>query len=811
MNENKQAERTEFRDIVFLILPYWRRILIFLIFSILVAYLYSSFSTKIYSVSAKLLIKKERPLLDISSIQPTDIYNNSNDVNNEIEVIHSTELIEKTLERLDLGIAYYQRTAFSLRELYKDTPFVIETEDDKAYPFDCIFNITFKDTIKYILEATIDQNKLLVYGSQNLAGVASKLKIRLEGELGKPLNLGFSTLLIKSNSAFNYDKNWHTRKYSFSFISKENLIKQYSNLILTPVRSSTVLRVSVRGTNADKIVDFLNTFCRVYLERSVEKKLRASENTIMFIEGQLDEISDSLKFSEDKLQIYRSAHKVMDMDYQSQQVFNNLQNIQNQKAELIVRYKYFLYLKDYLDKNNDGKGFIAPSTIGINDPVLNSLLTDLVNILGDRAEVSQNIKKDNPYITSYNVKIEGLKKTLYENIRNSIDATNISLKELEGRINDLSEKASKLPKTQRDLFRYERVFKLNDALYTYLLTKRSEIQISKAALIPDNEVIEKASRRTSMLVFPRLKYNLLWGIVIGLLAPIIIILVFSHFDDRVKNLNEIERISGYPILGNIVKNKLPVGKYIPVVQEPKSLIAESFRSVKANLQYVCKLNERPIILISSALMDEGKSFISLNLAAIMANNGLKTALLCFDLRKKMRNIPLDLDNSMGLSNYLSSNCKLEDIINKTAIDNLDILLPGPVPPNPNELISSETTSGLLKTLKQAYDVVILDTPPVGMVADALLLMNYTDVNLFVIRHNQSRKGLLKNVFSNLNSRSIKHINVVINDIPVKRATYGYGNYGYGYNYNYGYGYGYYHEEKRPFYIKWLKFLNRKKE
>jgi capsular exopolysaccharide synthesis family protein len=541
----------------------------------------------------------------------------------------------------------------------------------------------------------------------------------------------------------------------------------------------------------------------VYLEKTVEKKLITSNNTIRFIENQLVDITDSLQFSEKQLQEFQSSQKVMNVDFHAQQVFSGLEALQNKKAELLIKLKYYEYLKNYLSTNSSGKDLVAPASMGIDEPMLNNLLAELVKDLGERAEMSLNIKKDNPYIASQDQKIASLRKTLTGNISNIINTTTMSIKETDERINTLSEQAGKLPKTQRQLFGYERKFKLNDALYTYLLTKLNEIQITKAALMPDNEVLDEASYRNSIKVSPKSKNAFLLAIFLGLGFPILLIYLFEYISDKIRDLNEIEKLSGFHSLGFVLRSNLNTNSV--VFDFPNSLVAESFRSIRTNLQFVASINKRHTILVTSSTMDEGKSFISLNIAESMALNKKKTILVSFDLRKQLRQTILDLSNEIGLSNYLSGNEKLEDVILKTKNEYFDVILPGPVPPNPTELIASEETTLLFKTLKETYDYIIIDTPPIGMVSDALLLLSHSDVNIYTVRHNTTSRRQLEQLSSSLRKKEVKNFNVIVNDIYIPQKRYG--HYGFSYGYNYGYGYGYYHQPEKK--LPWAeRIINR---
>ncbi|MFC2152234.1 polysaccharide biosynthesis tyrosine autokinase, partial [Bacteroidota bacterium] len=511
----------------------------------------------------------------------------------------------------------------------------------------------------------------------------------------------------------------------------------------------------------------------------VEKNNLVAINTIEFINSQIYDIADSLKGAEKRLEKYRSTQKVMNIDFQSQRVYENLEGLQNQKAELILRQKYYTYIQEYLTKNQDIQDLIAPSSMEINDALLNGLIIELTRLYAEKVDVMINTKKDNPYLESIKAKIENQKNTLKENILNSIDRAKISLNDINERIDRITDEVQSLPETQRKLFNYEREFQLHDALYTFLLKKKSEMQIAKASNFPENEIIDFPKLIRYSPVSPNKKTIYIIGLLLSLGLPIVIILVYDYFNDKIIDLSEVEKITDSPVLGNIIHNK---DKNPFVVHNiPNSLIAESFRSLRTNFQYVLGDIKSPVIMITSTMMEEGKSFVSINLASSFALYQKRVLLLSFDLRRPTVSKLFELNKKEGLSNYLSGICEIEDIIFKTDIPNLWLIATGPIPPNPSELIASSRTKTMFDYLKKEFDYIIIDTPPVGIVSDALLLERHVDRSVFIIRHNYSRKKMMAQLFSNLEKKNIKNINLIINDINQKKI---------GYNYNYGYGYGY---------------------
>jgi capsular exopolysaccharide synthesis family protein len=506
-------------------------------------------------------------------------------------------------------------------------------------------------------------------------------------------------------------------------------------------------------------------------------------------------ITDSLRYSEDRLQQFRSLQGVTNIDFQAQQTYQQMEGLQDQKAELMVKSKYYNYLREYLGKNNRVDNLIAPSSMDINDPLLNNLILELTRLYAERAEMSFNSVKNNPYLNSLEMKISDIKAKLIENIDNINKTGDISLREIDTRINAIETQINKLPRSQRELLVIERKFKLNDAIYTYLLTKRSEIQISKASNLPSNEMLDAASADDFVQVSPNTRMNYVIALLLGLFLPAALIYLKDFFRSSISGKQDIQSMTEVPIIGHIIHNAHH-SKQV-VFDFPTSLVAESFRSLRTNFQFFAQTDGRFTILITSMIKGEGKSFTSINLGTVFAQQNKKVVVVDFDLRKARLHHYLDINTNNGLSRYLSNNSGFDEIVFSCGVPSFDVIPSGPTPPNPSELISSEKTTDLFRELRSRYDIILIDSPPVGLVSDALQLIRYANVTLLVVRQQYTPKDLFASVISDLSKREIGSLNIVINDEKPGTDRYGYG---------YGYGYG---QEKETLSARFLKMLKGK--
>lgn len=780
--QNFEEESIDLKAYIFRLLRFWYIFPVTFVLGMIISFFYIKTSSPVYRVGTSILIKDEKSLMDPGAIIQSAVSPFSSmaeyKLRNEIEILSSYHLTERTIKELDFAVSYFEKDNYRVNELYHNSPFIIEFDSLHVQIAEVNINLQKLKNGEYHIWAESEECHTYLYYTDE--GQNDILNFELNDTI--PKNGIYNTqnfkFKIKEINSLNSDVN-----YIFRFRTLSSLTEEYKAIQVEDVKYSSVVKLYYDGTNVDKANKFLSKLIDVYLNRGVEKKNTIAINTIGFIDSQIKMIGDSLRSAERQLENYRSSQQVMNIDFQSQQAYQNLENLQNQKAELILRQKYYTYLQEYLTDDKEFQDIIAPSSMGVDDPLLNNLIIELTRLYSEKVDIMVNSKKDNPYLESVKMKIENQKNTLLENIMNSIDRSKISLNDIDDRVDKITMQVQTLPETQRQLFTYEREFQLQDALYTFLLKKKSELQIAKASNFPENEIIDYPKLIKPDPISPNKKVILLIGMIIGLGLPVCCILLYDYFNDRIVDISDVERIIDKPILGNIIHSK--ENDPLVVHNSPNSIIAESFRSLRTNFQYVLGDISNPVIMVTSTMMQEGKSFVSLNLASSFALYNKKVVLLSFDLRRPSVSKLMNLYNEFGLSAYLSGNCKLDQIIFDTEIPNLSLIPTGPVPPNPSELIASAKTNILFEELKKQFDYIIIDTPPVGIVSDALLLEKYADKSVFIVRHNYSRKKMMSNLFSSLEKKNVNNINIVINDINVKNRSYSY-NYGYGYGYSYDY-------------------------
>jgi len=793
LNQNQQNESTI--DIKIFILKiianwYWFAFSIFVTISI--AYLINRYTDPVFKQSALVLIQDKDNTLSggvEGILEEQGILRGSKKkvVENEMAVINSYRMTYKTICELpDFDISYFGVGRIRTVEFYKSCPFVVILDTNRTNLKNYPVNIRLLSENEYFLEI------------EESSSVKKKMKF---GEWYNDSSFTFCINLtkpyIKSDPNYNYP-------YFFILNDRHELTNLYKGKLslATTDKKSTVIEISTQGLVPQKESDFINKLLDVYINSGLEEKNQIALNTIKFIDGQLNEISDSLQINENNLQDFRQNNNLIDITKEGEVLYTKIEKVQSDKAILTIRSKYFDYLKKYIDDKKDFTDVMAPSIAGIDDPMLIKLIADLSELSKQKSNYDYASNLKNPATEMISSQIESNRRALAENIRNLIQSNIISINEVDKRIADVESEVAKLPNTEKQLINIQRKYKLNDQIYTYLLTKRAESGIAKASNVPDNKIIDNCEVQNAIQVSPKTTLNFTIAILIGILIPLIIIIVVDFFNDRILDRHDIEAHTDIPIVASIGHNNKNVD--FVVFQKPKSSIAESFRTLRTNLQFLQldKTLKTQTIALTSTVSGEGKTFCTLNLASIFALSGKKTVIMGLDLRKPKLHKDFGVDNTIGISTYLIGKNTLDEIIIPTIQDNLCLVTSGPVPPNPAELIESDRMGQLIEELKSRFEIIIIDTPPVALVTDSLLISKYVDTNIYVIRQNYSSRTVIKFVNGLYHDKNYKSLGILINDVKIptyygNRPGYGYkyGAYGYGYRYGYGYGSGYYDDDE----------------
>ncbi len=799
-----EEEGIDLKKYLFRILYNWWWFALSLFVALTTAYLVNRYSTKIYQASCSVIAGNINPSGgDVESLVD-DLTKSRNRraktlIENEITILKSYKMARMALEQLEFGITYTKvgRRGIAELQMYQSSPFIL-VPDSFGY------NQRFFPVIITILSS-----------SRYRVTLDKPYKMTRELNFGEHFNIPVFNFKILPRTAESI-KNlpYYPQKFYVVMNDINGLANSYRAMlsISRNDEKGSILSLSLTGTNREQICDYLNKLSKVYITSNLDEKNAASSSAIRFIDEQLGEITRSLHVTGSRLQNFRSENRIINLSTEGNTLYKQMESLNTEKADHDIMNSYYAYIKGYIEAKKDTIEIMAPSLLGIQDELLNRLVADANKLITEKRNLKYNMNAGNPMLDNVNTRLENVRQDILENIENIIASNEISSKSLNDRIAGYEQEIKKLPFTERQLISIQRDYNLNDKIYTFLLKKRAEASITKASNISDNRLLDKALPDNAAMIRPKISANYLLALVTGGLLPLLVLILIEYFNTKIIDRKDIERLTSVPILGSVGHQ----GKTqdLPVFENPKSSLAESFRSLRANLQYFLKEENKKVISVSSAISGEGKTFCAANLAAILAMAGRKTLLVSLDLRKPKIHRLFKLNNTEGLSSYLAGISPLEKTIQPSNVQHLFVAVSGPVPPNPAELIGSARMTAFMNTMKQQYDYIIIDTPPVAIVTDALLLKELVDIHVFVVRHGYSDKQVLKLIEDLYTKRGITSMALFINDVQTK-GYYGYG-YRYSYGYGYGYGYGYEHDyygetkAKSKLLARLLKFLVRKK-
>jgi capsular exopolysaccharide synthesis family protein len=749
-----------------------------IVVSVLLAYAINFITVPTYKVSSSVLIREnsKQQVGKEGEYLNSSLFKMNQNFQNELYVLKSSPVIEQTIENLNLFVGYYVKDRFRYISAYKNTPFNVSMQKNHVQPLNVRFHISLLNKEYFEITAESDEVSFYNFETNRVVYRRNNWSFKKSGKFGDLIETEDLAFILEPDSTKKISGKG-TALYAFEFKDIPSMVTSYKSVFgFSAVdKLATVVEITFEDESLERGLDIVNELMRVSSMQNLSQKNHLATTTIDYIEKQLNEISVSLSETEDNLQSFRSSNQLLNITEQANGISAQYTNLQNQLAELVSRKKYYDYVAEYIAQNNTYSNMIVPASIGIPDPLLNSLMTELIAAQSQQSNLINNNQEKNPLVQKLAIQIDNTKKTISENISVSARTTSISIDEMNKRIAKIESEISRLPATQRQLGNIERKYKLNEAIYNYMLEKRAEAKITKASNLPDDEIIEPAKMVGYGPVSPRKKLNYMIAFVLGMVVPFSYLMIRSVLNNKVETQDDVERLTTVPVLGKILHNRYKTDNVMYIY--PKSNIAESYRALRTNLDFYVRGGQKKVIMVSSSMEGEGKSFVSLNIAMSYAQLGRKTILLDFDMRKKKILFEAKAEGRAGLSSYLINQANLRDIIIKSPHENLDYIPSGVLPPNPTELMSIDVTEKLIAQLKTDYDIIVLDTTPLAQVTDAYLLINLADVKVLVARYNYTIQKVFSLVMKDLIMKNVTHICIVLNDNRYNRDQYGYG-YGY---------------------------------
>lgn len=764
LNSNPEEEKYDFKRLFYLLRRQWKWVAFYSFLGLAVAYGYTKLQKSYYEVKTSILVPEKSNGLNMRDLFQGAIDAPKNNIYNQIEIIKSYYTISKALMNLNWRVSWYKKEMLLWNGIYKQEPFDIQEATNFINP---------KGIAIYITPTSGDNYKISVDGKVVNNNSLVDVKFESIGTYGQAFtNKYFNFTLLKKINTLEPPRG----KFYFIFNDLNDAILTYQKMVNAKVKDkkSDIIECSIIGEEPEKESEFLNELIKVYTEGKMDFQNEAQRRSLDFINTQLAGISDSLNTAGTKFTEFRSKNNIIDLGTEGTLVMNNLKEIETERAKSQMQLDYFQNLLNYLNNTSDLKQLVSPSVVGIEDASLNALVLKLGELYNRRQVISFSAKENNPTLIMIDKELNQTRNQLNENLRNLIDNATRNINSQKDRQAQISVQLNKLPQKEQQMVNIQRQFNLTNEIYTFLLQKRAETNISLASTIPDVQVIDIARPQTATEIgLGRMKI-LVIGLIIGFFLPLGYIFLINYLDDRIFTQLDIENNTKLPILGNILHSV--INSDLAVYENPKSNIAESYRVLRTNLQFMLTGSEGKIISVNSTNPGEGKSFTSINLAIILAMNNNKVIIIGADLRKPRLHKVFKLPNDNGLSTYLIGSDLYENIIFPTIVENLMFIPSGPIPPNPAELLSKPEMKYLLDRLRNNYDFIIIDNAPTALVTDGHIISHLTDLNIFILRYGISHKNQIEIINQYAEQQTIKNIGILVNDI--KTNSFGHSYYKY---------------------------------
>ena len=788
----QSEEQVNIQELLFRYLIHWPWFVVSIIICIACAWGYLRLTTPIYNITATVLIKDEKKggganmSSELEKMGLDGFVSSSNNVDNEIEVLRSKSLAREVVNNLGLFVTYMDEDEFPSKELYHTSPVLVSLTHQEAD------KLPGRMEINMILQPTGALGVQITVGEKEYRKQFDKLPAVFPTDEG-------TVAFFANNDTLSAvrPENITKERHITAFINRPfSVSKGYVNsLSIAPTSKTTsVVVISLENTNTRRGRDYINKLLEMYNINANNDKNEVAQKTAEFIDERIGIISKELGSTEQDLENFKRSAGITDLSSEAQIALTGNAEYEKKRVENQTQINLVMDLQRYM-KGNEYE--VLPSNIGLQDAASAGAIDRYNQMLVERKRLLRTSTENNPTIINLDTSIRAMRT----NVQATLDAT---LKGLQITKEDLAREASRYSRRINDAPTQERQFvsiarqqEIKSGLYLMLLQKREENAITLAATANNAQIIDAAIADDNP-VSPKRMMVYLVALFFGMGIPVGIIYLIGLTKFKIEGRADIEKLTSLPVVGDIPLADEKSGS-IAVFENKNNLMSETFRNVRTNLQFMLE-NGKNVILVTSTISGEGKSFVSSNLAISLSLLGKKVVIVGLDIRKpglnKVFNIP---QKDHGITQFLTNpSMNLMDLVQPSDINrNLFILPGGAVPPNPTELLARDGLEKAIETLKTNFDYVILDTAPVGMVTDTLLIGRTADLSVYVCRADYTRKAEFTLVNELSENKKLPNLCVAINGLDLQKKKYGYyygygkysKHYGYGKRYGYGYGYG----------------------
>lgn len=744
--------------------------LMFLSGTLMFANLY--FKPSVYLSTGILEIKsKSKPKMPNDILLSALSFGSSGKVEKEIELLKTFLINQKALEKTDFSVKYFKTKSYKDIEIYNTSP--IKVTDISIYNKNIIGKkITLHPHNNYF---TLSIKNSLIDSLFSFMSPVTYIKFDTKKKYlyGETIKNDFYQITInkdkKFNTAIKFILSGSKRRIYDDIIKKRLSVQQ-----INP--NAPLIEISFEDNIPSRGNDYINSLSQGFINTSVNSKNEQNNRVLTFINQQLAKIKTTLQDSEDKLEGYKTKHKIVEPSIQAKKYIEKLSELEIKLSENTLKQKLIRNLLSFAQKNSN-LGAIAPSLMELNDKPTLQLITTLQNLQITADNLKTELTNKHPKVITIQRQMYHIRNKILYNLKNLKSLILQKYHSIKEEKLSYESKIQSLPKEEKKIVNINRNYQVSATMYNYLLKKKTESELLVISTLSDYKIIDKA-HANSKAIKPKKTLLMLVSPLIGLLLGILLATILHGLNNKISSREELERLTNLPLLGLIPQlNKSKVN--LEVYEDSQSNFTESFRSLRSNLPTKTKEDEvAKVILITSIIASEGKTTITSNLASIFQMAGHKSIILSLDLRKPALHNYFDLENERGMSSYLRGEDSVQDIIFATKHTNLHAITSGPIPDNPSELILSSKLLELLELLKTRYDYIFIDTAPIGLVSDSINLMKLADQNLIVLRENYAEESFLSSLDDLIRKNKLENVGLILNRSKSKTISYGYG-YGYG--------------------------------
>ena len=788
MNEQDE-EKINYQELLFRYIIHWPWFVASVLVCLIGAWVYLHFQTPVYQVSASIMIKDDKKgsgSTDLGNLGIGGVITSTQGIDNEIEVLRSKTILKEVVNNLELYITYYDEDEFPEKELYQTSPVIVNLTAQEAdkLPGSALL------AMKLSPEGVLDVN--LKVGLNEYNQRFEKLPAVLPTDAG---TFGFA---LKDSLSGGQMEGHKGERHIRAVVSRPfGVAKGYQGaLSIAPTsRTTSVAVVSLMNTNIQRARDFINKLMEMYNRNTNNDKNEVAEKTREFINERIKIIDEELGSTEDKLEAFKRNAGLTDISSDAQLAVSGNAEYEKRRVDNGTQINLVRDLIKYIN-NPLNEYELLPGNIGLSDAGLTTQIGRYNELIIERKRLLRTSTESNPMIVNLDTSIRAMKSNVQAAINGTLQGLLIVKADLEREAGRFSRRISDAPGQERQYVSIARQQEIKAGLYLMLLQKREENAITLAATANNAKIIDEPVA-TGGPLSPKPNMIYMIALVLGVGMPVGVIFLIGLTKFKIEGRGDVEKLTRLPIVGDVPLTNEKAGS-IAVFENQNTLMSETFRHIRTNLQFMLE-NDQKVILVTSTVSGEGKSFISSNLAISLSLLGKRVVIVGLDIRKpglnKIFNIPR---KEQGITQYLSNPEKnLMDFVQPSDVSkNLYILPGGIVPPNPTELLARDGLDKAIETLKKNFDYVILDTAPAGMVTDTLLVGRVADLSVYVCRADYSRKAEFTLINELAADNKLPNICTIINGLDLKKKKYGYyygyGKYGkyYGYGKRYGYGYGY---------------------